>query len=107
MNIHNTFGVGLVGIPKFLLSPLRFTKCLGVRVTLRPPRKKKHCSWQCITSVSRIPYHTMDKYGRMYTGFIWHRIGTSGRVFEHIKLLIKVRGFLFKVVSLYDKNKQP
>jgi hypothetical protein len=25
---------------KFLLSPVRFTKCLGVRVTLHPPRKK-------------------------------------------------------------------
>jgi hypothetical protein len=27
-------------ILKFLLSPIRFTKCLGVRVPLRPPRKK-------------------------------------------------------------------
>jgi hypothetical protein len=27
-------------ILKFLLSPVRFTKCLGVRVPLRPPRKK-------------------------------------------------------------------
>jgi hypothetical protein len=27
-------------ILKFLLSPVRFTKCLGVRVPLRSPRKK-------------------------------------------------------------------
>jgi hypothetical protein len=27
-------------ILKFLLSAVRFTKCLGVRVPLRPPRKK-------------------------------------------------------------------
>jgi hypothetical protein len=27
----------------FLLSPVRFTKCLGIRVPLRPPRKKKRC----------------------------------------------------------------
>jgi hypothetical protein len=30
-------------ILKFLLSPVRFTKCLGVCVTLRPPRKKALC----------------------------------------------------------------
>jgi hypothetical protein len=37
------FGVGLAGIQKFLnflLSPVRFTKCSGVRVPLLPPRKK-------------------------------------------------------------------
>jgi hypothetical protein len=27
-------------ILKFLLSPVRFTKCLGVLIPLRPPRKK-------------------------------------------------------------------
>jgi hypothetical protein len=27
-------------ILKFLLSPVRFTKCLGVRLPLHPPRKK-------------------------------------------------------------------
>jgi hypothetical protein len=32
---------GNSNILKFLLSPIRFTKCLGVRVPLRPPRKKK------------------------------------------------------------------
>jgi hypothetical protein len=31
---------GNSNILKFLLSPVRFTKCLGVRVPLRPPRKK-------------------------------------------------------------------
>jgi hypothetical protein len=31
---------GYSNILKFLLSPVRFTKCLGVRVPLRPPRKK-------------------------------------------------------------------
>jgi hypothetical protein len=31
---------GNSNILKFLLSPFRFTKCLGVRVPLRPPRKK-------------------------------------------------------------------
>jgi hypothetical protein len=44
LNIYNTFGIGLAGIPtflKFLLFPVRFTKCLGGRVPFRPPRKKK------------------------------------------------------------------
>jgi hypothetical protein len=31
---------GNSNILKFLLFPVRFTKCLGVRVPLRPPRKK-------------------------------------------------------------------
>jgi hypothetical protein len=31
---------GKSNILKFLLSPVRFTKHLGVRVPLRPPRKK-------------------------------------------------------------------
>jgi hypothetical protein len=31
---------GNSNILKFLLSPVRFTKCLDVRVPLRPPRKK-------------------------------------------------------------------
>jgi hypothetical protein len=31
---------GNSNILKFLLSPVRFTQCLGVRVPLRPPRKK-------------------------------------------------------------------
>jgi hypothetical protein len=31
---------GNTNILKFLLSPVRFTKCLGVRIPLRPPRKK-------------------------------------------------------------------
>jgi hypothetical protein len=31
---------GNSNILKFLHSPVRFTKCLGVRVPLRPPRKK-------------------------------------------------------------------
>jgi hypothetical protein len=31
---------GNFNILKFLLYPVRFTKCLGVRVPLRPPRKK-------------------------------------------------------------------
>jgi hypothetical protein len=31
---------GNSNILKFLLSPVRFTICLGVRVPLRPPRKK-------------------------------------------------------------------
>jgi hypothetical protein len=31
---------GNSNILKFLLSPVRFTKCLGVRIPLRPPRKK-------------------------------------------------------------------
>jgi hypothetical protein len=31
---------GNSNILKFLLSPVRSTKCLGVRVPLRPPRKK-------------------------------------------------------------------
>jgi hypothetical protein len=31
---------GNSNILKFLLSPVRFKKCLGVRVPLRPPRKK-------------------------------------------------------------------
>jgi hypothetical protein len=31
---------GNSNILKFLLSPVRFTKCLGVCVPLRPPRKK-------------------------------------------------------------------
>jgi len=51
----------------------------------------------------------MKKYCRTQTGFIWHRIGTSGREFEHIKLLIKVRGFLEWASvsgSLYVKNIQ-
>jgi hypothetical protein len=35
---------------KFLLSPVRFTKCLGVRVPLRPPRKKSPvCRYLLIT----------------------------------------------------------
>jgi hypothetical protein len=31
---------GNSNILRFLLSPVRFTKCLGVRVPLRPPRIK-------------------------------------------------------------------
>jgi hypothetical protein len=38
-NIWSLFS-GNSNILKFLLSPVRFTKCLGVRVPLRPPRKK-------------------------------------------------------------------
>jgi hypothetical protein len=34
---------GNSNILTFLLSPVRFTKCLGVRVPLRPPQKKKPC----------------------------------------------------------------
>jgi hypothetical protein len=37
--IWNLFS-GNSNILKFLLSPVRFTKCLGVRVPLRPPEKK-------------------------------------------------------------------
>jgi hypothetical protein len=39
---------GNYNILKFLLSPVRFTKCLGVRVPLRPPRKTpwfRHNNW--------------------------------------------------------------
>jgi hypothetical protein len=32
---------GNSNILKFLLSAVRFTKCLGLRVHLRPPQKKK------------------------------------------------------------------
>jgi hypothetical protein len=43
INIRNKFGVGFSensNILKLLLSPVGFTKCLGVHVPLRAPRKK-------------------------------------------------------------------
>jgi hypothetical protein len=47
-NVWSWFS-GNSNILKFLLSPVRFTKCLGIRVPLRPPRKKlsnvMHVRW--------------------------------------------------------------
>jgi hypothetical protein len=40
VNGQNLEFSGDSNILKFLLSPVRLTKCLGVRVPLRPPRKK-------------------------------------------------------------------
>jgi hypothetical protein len=37
---HNNWFSRNSNILNFLLSPIRFTKCLGVHVPLRPPRKK-------------------------------------------------------------------
>jgi hypothetical protein len=54
---------GNSNILKFLLSPVRFTKCLGVRVPLHPPRKKAlH-----ISIITVVPHYQLGSFA--YSGF--------------------------------------
>jgi hypothetical protein len=67
---------GKSNILKFLLSPIRFTKCLGVRVPLRPPRKKALAllirnlgarrGW--VVSTTPRPLYPWERPGTYFTG---------------------------------------